>query len=98
MESGTRAPNLFECRAEAAACGNPGFLLQIGREWLLVLLLLLGGRRKDRLLSDATDARSLMEDTSIHSDAILAEGTFLPIRIGSHVEVFHPIREVSKAL
>lgn len=77
MESGTRAQNLFQCRAEPAACGNPGFLLQIGREWLLVLLLLLlGGRRKNRLLSDATGARSLMEDTSIHSDAILAEGLF----------------------
>ena len=40
--------------------GTPGFLLQIGLEWLL---LLEGGAGKNRLLSDASGARSMMEDT-----------------------------------
>ena len=37
-ERDTRAQDVFQCRAEPA-CGNPGFLPQIGREWLLLLLL-----------------------------------------------------------
>ena len=39
-ESGTRAQNLFKCRAgDPLACGKLGFLPRIGHQWLLVLLV-----------------------------------------------------------